>query len=116
MPRLLGASTREHNPGAEETVRLLIKRQSPGAIRDAIHRMMERPDSRPLLPTITHPVLVVVGEEDTLTPPSESEALVAALPNASLVRIAGAGHLSNLEQSQAFEASVEGFLASLPED
>jgi 3-oxoadipate enol-lactonase len=114
MPRLVGATTHEHNPGVEETVRLLIKRQSPAAIRDAIHRMMERPDSRPLLPTLTVPVLVVVGEEDTLTPPPDSEAMAAALPNASLVRIAGAGHLVNLEQAQAFEASLDGFLASLP--
>ncbi len=114
MPRLLGASTREHNPGAEETVRLLIKRQSPAAIRDAILRMRERPDSTPLLPTITVPTLVVVGDEDVLTPPAESEAMVNVLPNASLVRIAGAGHLANLEQAQAFEASVEDFLGSLP--
>jgi len=115
MPKLLGATTREHNPGAEETVRLLIKRQSPAGIRDAILRMMDRPDSKALLPSITVPVLVVVGDEDVLTPPSESEAMVAALPNASLVRISGAGHLANLEQGQAFEASVDDFLASLPQ-
>lgn len=114
MPRLLGASTREHNPGAEETVRLLIKRQSPAAIRDAIVRMMDRPDSTPLLPSITVPTLVIVGEEDVLTPPAESEALAAALPRSTLVMIASAGHLSNIEQSQAFEASIEDFLASLP--
>ncbi|MEZ5290693.1 MAG: alpha/beta fold hydrolase [Vicinamibacterales bacterium] len=114
MPRLLGATTREKNPGVEETVRLLIKRQSPAAIRDAIHRMMERPDSRALLSTIGVPTLVIVGEEDTLTPPAESEAMAAALPNASLVQVAGAGHLVNLEQGQAFEASVEDFLAGLP--
>jgi 3-oxoadipate enol-lactonase len=114
MPRLLGATTREHNPDAEETVRLLIKRQSPSAIRDAVVRMMERPDATPLLATITVPTLVIVGEEDVLTAPAESEALAAALPNASLVRISGAGHLSNLEQSMAFEASIEDFLAGLP--
>jgi pimeloyl-ACP methyl ester carboxylesterase len=113
MPKLLGATTREQNPDAEETVRRLIKRQSPNGIRDAIVRMMERPDSTPLLPAITIPTLVLVGEEDTLTPPAESEAIAAALPNASLVRIAGAGHLSNVERSQAFEASVEGFLGGL---
>ncbi|MGE0815059.1 MAG: alpha/beta fold hydrolase [Vicinamibacterales bacterium] len=116
MPRLLGATTRERNPGVEETVRLLIKRQSPAAIRDAIHRMMERPDSRPLLPTIDKPVLVIVGEEDTLTPPAESEAMAAALPDASLVQVAGAGHLVNLERGQAFEATVDDFLAGLPAD
>jgi pimeloyl-ACP methyl ester carboxylesterase len=113
IPKLLGATTREHDLGAEETVRLLIKRQSTAAIRDAIHRMMERPDSRSLLPGLTLPVLVVVGDEDVLTPPAESEAMAAALPNATLVRIAAAGHLSNLEQPQAFVASVEDFLDGL---
>jgi len=114
IPKLLGATTREHNPGAEETVRLLIKRQSPAAIRDAIVRMMERPDSTPLLPSIGVPTLIVVGDEDVLTPPTDAEAMLAAIPNASLVRITGAGHLANLEQAQAFEASVDDFLASLP--
>lgn len=113
MPKLLGATTRTSNPGVEETVRLLIKRQSPPAIRDAILRMRDRPDSRALLPAITVPTLVIVGEEDTLTPPADAEAMAAALPHASLVRIAGAGHLANLEQGQAFEASVEDFLAGL---
>ena len=113
MPKLLGATTRGHNPDAEETVRRLIKRQSPSGIRDAIVRMMERPDSTPSLSAITIPTLVLVGDEDGLTPPAESEAIAAAMPNASLVRIAGAGHLSNLERSQAFEASVEDFLGGL---
>lgn len=114
MPNLVGASTKAANPGVEETLRLLIKRQSPAAIRDAIVRMMERPDSTPLLPTIQVPTLVIVGDEDTLTPPSDAEAMVAALPHASLVRIAGAGHMTNLEQGQAFEASIDDFLAGLP--
>jgi 3-oxoadipate enol-lactonase len=113
MPKLLGATTREQNPDAAETVRRLIKRQSLHGIRDAIVRMMDRPDSTPLLAEITVPTLVVVGDEDVLTPPADSEAIAAALPNASLVRIAGAGHLSNLEQPRAFAASVESFLAGL---
>lgn len=114
MPGLVGATTRAGNPDVEETLRLLIKRQSPAAIRDAIVRMMERPDSMALLPTIQVPTLVIVGDEDTLTPPADAEAMAAALPQASLVRIAGAGHMVNLEQGQAFEASIDDFLASLP--
>ena len=57
---------------------------------------------------------MIVGDEDTLTPPSDAEAMVAAVPDASLVRIAGAGHMTNLEQGQAFEASIDDFLAGLP--
>jgi pimeloyl-ACP methyl ester carboxylesterase len=113
MPKLLGASTRAQNPDAEETVRRLIKRQSLHGIRDAILRMMERPDATPLLAEITVPTLVVVGDEDVLTPPADAEAIAAALSNALLVRIAGAGHLSNLEQPGAFEASIESFLGGL---
>lgn len=113
MAGLIGATTRAGNPDVEETLRLLIKRQSPAAIRDAIVRMMERPDSMALLPTIQVPALVIVGDEDTLTPPADAEAMAAALPQASLVRIAGAGHMVNLEQGQAFEASIDDFLASL---
>lgn len=114
MPKLLGETTRSQNADAAETVRRLIKRQSPGGIRDAILRMMERPDATPQLASVSVPALILVGEEDTLTPPAESEAIARALPHASLVRIAGAGHLSNLERPQAFEASVEDFLQQLP--
>lgn len=113
MPRLLGPTTRERNPDAEETVRKLVKRQSPNAIRDAILRMMERPDSRDLLPSIHVPTLVIVGDEDELTPPADAEAMVAALPNATLTRIAAAGHLTNLEAGMAFDASVGSFLDTL---
>ena len=54
--------------------------------------------------------LVVVGDEDTLTPPAASEAMASALPSATLVVIPQAGHLSNLEQPQAFNAAVLSFL------
>ncbi len=95
-------------------MRRLIKRQSPHGHprRDPADDGAARLDRR-CCPSITVPTLVVVGDDDVLTPPADSEAIAAALPNASLVRIAGAGHLSNLEQPRAFEASVEAFLAGL---
>ena len=64
----------------------------------------------PLLETIAVPTLVVVGDEDTLTPPAASETMASALPSATLVVIPQAGHLSNLEQPQAFNAAVLSFL------
>ena len=113
MPKLLGKTTRELNPGAEAQVRLLIKQQAPVAIRSAIHRMMHRPDSTALLPQVTVPTLVIVGEEDELTPPEDSRRIAEAVPGATLVTIPGAGHLSNLEQPDAFNAALNGFLAKL---
>ena len=115
MPKLLGKTTRELNPSAEAQVRRLIKQQSPVAIRSAIHRMMHRPDSTALLPQVTVPTLVIVGEEDELTPPEDSRRIAEAVPGATLVTIPGAGHLSNLEQPDAFNAALNGFLAKLQE-
>lgn len=113
MPKLLGTTTRETNPEVEATVRRLIKQQSPLAIRAAIHRMMHRPDSTPLLAHVTVPTLVVTGEEDTLIPIDESRAIAAAVKDAALVVIPKAGHLSNLEQPDAFNDALNPFLMKL---
>lgn len=113
MPKLLGSTTRETNPGIEANVRRLIKQQSPVAIRCAIHRMMHRPDSTPLLAQVQVPTLVVTGDEDELIPVDESRAIAAAVKGASLVVIPRAGHLSNLEQPDAFNHALNAFLTKL---
>jgi pimeloyl-ACP methyl ester carboxylesterase len=113
MPKLLGKTTREANPEAEATVRRLIKQQSPEGIRAAIHRMMHRPDSTPLLAQINVPTLVITGDEDELIPVDESRAIAKAVPGASLAIIARAGHLSNLEQPDPFNNALTAFLAKL---
>jgi pimeloyl-ACP methyl ester carboxylesterase len=57
------------------------------------------------------PALVIVGSEDALTPPALSEGMVAALPDAELVVIDGAGHLTALERPDRFAAVVRAFLS-----
>jgi pimeloyl-ACP methyl ester carboxylesterase len=113
MPRLLGKTTHETNSTVEAFVRRLIKQQSPVAIRGAIHRMMHRPDSMPMLPSVTVPALVITGEEDAMIPVDESRRMASAIPGATLEIIRGAGHLSNLEQPDAFNDAVNKFLGSL---
>lgn len=110
---LLGRTTQELNATAEATVRRLIKQQSPVAIRGAIHRMMHRPDASALLATIGVPTLIIVGEEDTLTPAQEAQKMAEAIPGSKLVTIPAAGHLSNLEQPDAFNQALSAFLVSL---
>lgn len=111
--KLLGETTRAHDTSIESTVRRLIKQQSPEAIRGAIARMMDRPDSTPFLAGLTLPTQVIVGEEDELTPVEESRKMAEAIPGARLDIIPGAGHLSNLEQPERFNAVLAAFLASL---
>jgi pimeloyl-ACP methyl ester carboxylesterase len=91
----------------------MILANHPSAIQAGLRSMMTRPDSTSLLPSIAVPTLVIVGEEDSITPPALSVAMATALPNAELVRLPLAGHLSSLEQPQAFNAALLGFLARL---
>jgi 3-oxoadipate enol-lactonase len=62
------------------------------------------------LEKIASPTQVVVGDEDTLTPPAMSREMARRIPGARLTIIEGAGHLSNIEQPEAFNRAVLGFL------
>jgi 3-oxoadipate enol-lactonase len=82
-------------------------------IAGALQAMYERPDSTPTLATITVPTLVIVGEEDALTPPKEARALHAAIAGSRLDVIAGAGHVSNVERPAAWNHVTSEFLSTL---
>ena len=91
--------------------RAIADAQEPEAIARALEALAGRADRRPDLPAMDVPALVIVGAEDRLTPVSCAETLVAGLPDAELVVIPGAGHLSALERPDAFAEAVRGFLA-----
>jgi len=112
-PKLFGATTHTRRPAVVQHAKGLAESQTPAAIEGAIRAMRDRPDSTPLLGTISVPTLIVVGQEDALTPPAESDGMQAAIPRATLVRLPDAGHLSNLETPDAFNAAVSAFLSTL---
>jgi pimeloyl-ACP methyl ester carboxylesterase len=68
--------------------------------------ILTRADSRPLLGSIKCPTLVLVGEQDALTPPFLSEEMAAGIPGAKLVKVPHCGHLSTLEQPDAVNAAL----------
>ena len=110
LPKLLGESTRQDQPGLVETVRNIILSNGAETIAGALTALMTRPDSTPMLPTIKLPTLIIVGEEDTITPPQLSVDMHRAIARSELVTVARAGHLSNLEQPDAFNLAVSQFL------
>jgi 3-oxoadipate enol-lactonase len=113
VPRLLSEYTRQHHPEVEMRVRQMIEAATVQGIAAASRGMAQRADSIDLLAGITCPTLVIVGEQDTLTPPTLAQEYAAQIPGAQLVVIQHAGHLSNLEQPEAFVEAVRGFLGSI---
>jgi pimeloyl-ACP methyl ester carboxylesterase len=113
VPRLLSEYTRQHHPEVEMRVRQMIEAATVQGIAAASRGMAQRADSTDLLAGITCPTLVIVGEQDTLTPPTLAQEYAAQIPDAQLVVIQHAGHLSNLEQPEAFVEAVRGFLGSI---
>ena len=92
-------------------MRRIILRQKPETVAADLAALRDRADSRPVLAGIAIPTLVVVGAEDTLTPPADAEAMAAAIPGAKLTTIPGAGHLSPMERPGAVAAALGDFFA-----
>ena len=103
LPKML-TSAAPHE--TREWVRGIMMASSVEGVIRAQEAMAERPDSSALLPTVDVPTLIVVGEEDPVTPPSDAERMAAAIPNARLVKLANAAHLSNVEQADAFNEAI----------
>ena len=68
-------------------------------------------DQRDRVRAINVPTLILVGEEDGITPPSLSEGLQQMIDGSVLMRIAAAGHLANAEQPDLFNSAIESFLS-----
>jgi 3-oxoadipate enol-lactonase len=92
-------------------IRTMIGRQSGEAIAAASLGMADRPDSRPVLPEIDVPTTVVASEGDQLIPADVTATIAEAVPGAELVRLQGAGHLSNLEHAEGFNRALRDLLA-----
>ena len=74
--------------------------------------LIGRPDSRPLLPSIRCPTLVIVGQEDALTPVEMAREIAKGIPGAKLVIVPDCGHLSTLERPKAVNRALRAWLTA----
>ncbi len=114
LPRLLGRTSQRTQPNLVPQVRQMAARWSVPGMVGALAAMRDRPDSTAVLQQIDVPTLVVVGEEDELTPPAISRAMTAAIPSAAMTTIAAAGHLAPLEAPSAVSRVMAEFLEAVP--
>ena len=111
LPGILGATTHAQRPDVVAHVRRLIEAQPALTIIAGLQAIMTRVDSAAVLPSIAVPSTVIVGDEDVITPPSDAAFMHSRIDGATLVTIAGAGHMANLEAPDAFNAAMSGLLS-----
>jgi pimeloyl-ACP methyl ester carboxylesterase len=110
IPKLLTDRTIRERPEVAARVRAIIEANPPRAVDAALDAMMRRPDSSADLPRIACATLVMVGDEDAVTPAAEADAMHRAIERSVLVTLPQASHLSNLEQPDAFSRALADFL------
>lgn len=111
MERLLAPATLENDKDVVEYVRDIILEASPDGVVAALGAMRDRPNSTDLLGEIEVPTLVIGGAEDKLSTPEIMGAMAEKIPASTHVTLEGAGHLSNLENPDGFNATLGEFLA-----
>ena len=109
VPRALGPDA---DPAVAQRLRAIADRQPADAMAHATMAIATRADHTALLPGISVPTLVVVGEHDVITPPAVNTAMAAAIPGATLAIIGGAGHMTALEQPAEFADLLLGHLGT----
>lgn len=92
-------------------VEAMMRSVNPESAAAASRAMGARSDSREILSRFAGPALVVVGGEDVITPPAKARELAELMAGSRRVELEGAGHLSNLEKPEAFNAALSEFLA-----
>ena len=113
MPKLIGPTSQHTQPDLVEAVRRLILMNSASGIETALGALRDRPDSTPLLSSISVPTLVIAGAEDAVVASAEAEAMHRAIPGSSLIVLPYAGHLSSLEDPLGWRKALEDWLGGI---
>jgi 3-oxoadipate enol-lactonase len=109
-PKLFAPSA---DPDVVAGARAIAAEQEITALTAALLTLRDRADSRPTLSTIDVPTLVIVGEEDALTPPQDAAELEDGIARSRLVQIPDVGHLTPLEAPAELSEALLSFLAEV---
>jgi 3-oxoadipate enol-lactonase len=112
IPGMLARDSMQR-PELVDYVRALMLASEPAGWIAALEAMKSREDSISTLEDIGVPTLVVVGEQDRLTPQTEATLIQARVKDSRLVVVPDAGHLPNIEQPVAFDEALAELLTEL---
>jgi pimeloyl-ACP methyl ester carboxylesterase len=93
-------------------LRAMVLRMTPEIHERQIHALRNRPEAEAVVPTIHCPLLVGVGRQDAWSPLSQHEAIVAAVPHATLAVFENSGHMAPFEAPEAVTSALRDWLAT----
>ncbi len=97
-------------PEVVASIKRVIGRTPPLSIAGTLLALASRTDTTPSLNSIAVPTLILVGEHDAVTPPAASRAMHERIPGSQLYVIPASGHMSNIENPEAFNEKLLAFL------
>lgn len=113
LPKMFSPKTYESNPALVAKAQKMMESATVPGLVGALMAMKERPDSRVTLGSYEGRSLIITGADDNLIPVSEAELMKEAATDGTLMILPDAGHLSNMEQPEAFNKAVRTFLSGL---
>jgi 3-oxoadipate enol-lactonase len=113
-PRMLAPTTVQGRADVVERVKSIMASTSVNGYVGDLRGLASRPDSTDTLSKIDVPTLVIVGEQDVVTPVADSETMAKTIKGAKLAKVPNAGHLAPLEQPADFNKALVEFLKGLP--
>lgn len=98
---------------AVDLIRRTILKNSPLGICGTLLALASRTDTSSALAQIKVPTLILVGDQDPITPPSAAETLQRGIAGSEMHVIPNAAHMSNLENTPTFNLHLQAFLKKL---
>lgn len=115
LPKLLAPQTLRERPTVGKELLRMMGQTGADGMANALAAMAGRSDTHGALKQYQGPVLALAGRLDLLAPPSVAQAMARETRRGRFVEIPGAGHVSNLENPDAFNQALMDFLLlSLP--
>jgi 3-oxoadipate enol-lactonase len=103
----------QNKSDAVKIIQSIIERTSPTAIAGTLIALSARTDTTNSLSLIHCPTLILVGENDAVTPVAASQSMKEKIPQAQLVIVPNAGHMSNLENPEFFNKQIVEFVSAI---
>src|SRR5580700_7131708 len=111
LPPMMGASP-DRVAQVMPALKAMVQRSTVESFVGQIKALLQRPDARPVLPSISVPTLLLSGTNDTWSSLSQHADMQREVPHATLVEIAGAGHMAPIERPDSVARAMRAWLTA----